>query len=139
MSFGTSSSKSVMSEMNVTPLVDVMLVLLVVFIVTAPLLTPQAMKVKLPKTEVVAGATQEKKQVQLIVDEHAQLVWSGQPIDENGLAVQLKKMSQDPKAVLEIVADENAKYGKIAKIMALAQSSGVQQVALLTNASQSQK
>lgn len=58
MSFSTQDSDEVLSEMNVTPLVDVMLVLLVVFIVTAPLMT-NAIKVNLPKTDAVAPA--EKK------------------------------------------------------------------------------
>ena len=69
MSFGNSSQDngSMMSEINVTPLVDVMLVLLVVFIITAPLLAPQSLKINLPKTESVAKDDKLQK-VSLAID-----------------------------------------------------------------------
>ncbi len=60
------SDDGLMAELNVTPLVDVMLVLLVIFIVTAPLIVPQSMKVNLPKTQAVAQQDQAKN-AQLVI------------------------------------------------------------------------
>ena len=138
MGFNTSSSKAVMSEINVTPLVDVMLVLLVVFIVTAPLLTPQALNVTLPKTEAVSKAP-AKKHIQLVLTEQGQLVWEGEALNSSELVQRLQQLARDENASLEIVADENVKYGRVAQLMATAQANGVTRLSFLTNSSASKQ
>ena len=131
MSLNTSNSKSVMNEINLTPLVDVMLVLLVVFIVTAPLLTPQDLNVNLPKTQSVTK-TDAKNKVQLIIQADSQLMFDGRHIEVSDLVEKLKIISQDQKSQLQISADQTVPYGRVAEMMALAQANGVTKLSFLT-------
>ena len=133
MSFGNNSSQqdSMMSEINVTPLVDVMLVLLVVFIVTAPLLTPQSLKINLPKTASVAQDV-KKAEIHLVVDAQGKIELEKQPMTDLQLAVSLKERAIDPQFQLQIEADKAVPYGRVAELMALAQRNGVVKLSFLT-------
>ena len=131
MSFGNSSQDSMMSEINVTPLVDVMLVLLVVFIVTAPLLAPQSLKINLPKTDAVKQDIKHKA-LQLIVTAEGKIeVEKNSPSDEE-LAAMLKLKSADAQFQLQIEADKAVPYGRVAELMAIAQRSGVSKLSFVT-------
>ena len=133
MSFGNNSSQqdSMMSEINVTPLVDVMLVLLVVFIVTAPLLTPQSLKINLPKTASVAQDI-KKAEIHLVVDAQGKIELEKQPMTDLQLAASLKERAIDPQFQLQIEADKAVPYGRVAELMALAQRNGVVKLSFLT-------
>lgn len=132
MSFGNSSQEGgMMSEINVTPLVDVMLVLLVVFIITAPLLSPQSLKINLPKTNAVAKDEMLQK-VSLIVDAKGALVLDSAPLNDTTLAAMLKVRASDPHFQLQIQSDEAVNYGRVAQIMAIAQKAGVNKLSFLT-------
>ena len=133
MSFGNSSQESggMMSEINVTPLVDVMLVLLVVFIITAPLLAPQALKINLPKTESVAHDDKLQK-VSLAIDAHGDVSLENAHLSDAGLADMLKARAADPQFQLQIQADEAVNYGRVAQVMAIAQRAGVSKLSFLT-------
>ncbi len=132
MAFGNSSQDdSMMSEINVTPLVDVMLVLLVVFIITAPLLAPQALKINLPKTEAVAHDDKLQK-VSLAIDAHGVVSLESAPLSDAALADMLKSRAADPHFQLQIQADEAVNYGRVAQVMAIAQKSGVSKLTFLT-------
>lgn len=120
-----------MAELNVTPLVDVMLVLLVIFILVAPLMMPQSMKVNLPQTAAVAQKEQNKN-VQLIVQPDGSLIYKDQPITDKELIAEFKKKSSDKTYQVQIHADKKAEYGRIAEIMALAQSNGVTKLSFVT-------
>ena len=113
-----------MAELNVTPLVDVMLVLLVIFIVTAPLIVPQSMKVNLPKTQAVAQQDNAKN-AQLIVESNGNLTLQGRSVNDRELAVELKEQSNTPQFQLQVNADRAVPYGRVAEIMAIAQANGV--------------
>ena len=133
MAFGNSSQDngSMMSEINVTPLVDVMLVLLVVFIITAPLLAPQSLKINLPKTESVT--TDDKLQkVSLAIDAQGAVSYESSHLNDEGLAEMLKSRAVDPDFQLQIQADEAVNYGRVAQIMAIAQKAGVARLSFLT-------
>jgi len=133
MAFGNSSQDngSMMSEINVTPLVDVMLVLLVVFIITAPLLAPQSLKINLPKTESVT--TDDKLQkVSLAIDAQGAVSYESSHLNDEGLAEMLKSRAVDPDFQLQIQADEAVNYGRVAQIMAIAQKAGVGKLSFLT-------
>ena len=133
MSFGNSSQDSgnMMSEINVTPLVDVMLVLLVVFIITAPLLAPQSLKINLPKTDSVV--TDDKLQkVSLAIDAKGEVAMESAHLSDVGLAELLKKRAVDPHFQLQIQADEAVNYGRVAQVMAIAQKAGVSKLSFLT-------
>ena len=121
----------VMGEINVTPLVDVMLVLLVVFIVTAPLLT-QAVHVNLPKTAETAPP-EEKEAVYISVDAKGKVF-----IDKTEIALEafekelLSRKAADPEIALNLNADDAVQYGTVAKVMSSIERSGITKLAVLT-------
>ena len=120
-----------MSEINVTPLVDVMLVLLVVFIITAPLLAPQSLKINLPKTTAVAHDDKLQK-VSLAIDAKGEVSLESAHLSDEGLADMLKSRAVDPQFQLQIQADEAVNYGRVAQVMAIAQKAGVSKLSFLT-------
>jgi biopolymer transport protein ExbD len=124
-------SDSTFTEINVTPLVDVMLVLLVVFIITAPLIVPQNMKVNLPKTE--APASDSKiKDGQLVINQDGTLVFEDKPIVDAALSAVLKKRSDNKDFQLQILSDKAVPYGRVAEIMGLSQAAGVVKLSFVT-------
>ncbi|MDO8350680.1 MAG: biopolymer transporter ExbD [Gallionella sp.] len=131
MAFNSNSDGEMMSEINVTPLVDVMLVLLVVFIITAPLLAPQSLKINLPKTDAVQQQDQPQR-VSLVVDEKGNIELDQRPVGDEELAVLLRQRALDPQFQLQIEADKAVPYGRIAELMALAQHAGVAKLASIT-------
>ncbi len=133
MSFGNTSQDSgnMMSEINVTPLVDVMLVLLVVFIITAPLLAPQSLKINLPKTDAVVHEDKLQK-VRLAIDAKGGVSLESSHLSDAALAEMLKRHAADPQFQLQIQADEAVNYGRVAQVMAIAQKAGVGKLSFLT-------
>jgi biopolymer transport protein ExbD len=131
MSLGGDESEA-MSEINVTPLVDVMLVLLVVFLVTAPLLT-QTVGVHLPKTAATAPNT-EPKTVAIGVDAEGRITLDQMPTaDPAQLEAALRGLvEQDPETHFHLHADQAVNYGQVAKVMAAAQRAGVTKLAFVT-------
>jgi biopolymer transport protein ExbD len=125
------SEDGMMAELNVTPLVDVMLVLLVIFIVTAPLIVPQSMKVSLPKTQAVAQQDQAKN-IQLIISANGEATLNNQVVDDKSLAAELRRLAAEPKTQLQINADKAVPYGRIAEVMAMAQANGVTKLSFVT-------
>jgi biopolymer transport protein ExbD len=118
------------ADINVTPLVDVMLVLLVVFIVTAPLIVPQSMKINLPKTVVVNKADQVKNSI-LLINSAGEINLDGRATtDEQLISIFKEKASQNYQ--LQIRADQIVPYGRVAEIMALAQTNGVTKISFAT-------
>jgi len=120
-----------MSEINVTPLVDVMLVLLVVFIITAPLLAPQSLKINLPRTD-AAQQKDQPQRVSLVVDARGNVELEKRHVSDEGLALLLRQRAADPEFQLQIEADKAVPYGRIAELMALAQHAGVAKLAFIT-------
>ncbi|MDP1594719.1 MAG: biopolymer transporter ExbD [Gallionella sp.] len=131
MAFNSNSDNEMMSEINVTPLVDVMLVLLVVFIITAPLLAPQSLKINLPKTDAVQQQDQPQR-VSLVVDEKGTIELEQRPVSDEELSALLRQRALDPQFQLQIEADKAVPYGRIAELMALAQHAGVAKLAFIT-------
>jgi biopolymer transport protein ExbD len=130
---GNHSDGDMMSEINVTPLVDVMLVLLVVFIITAPLLSPQSLKITLPKTDAVQQNDKPQK-TSLVVDALGNVALEQAHVSDAGLAEILQKRAADPAFQLQIEADKAVPYGRIAELMALAQHAGVAKLSFMTMA-----
>jgi biopolymer transport protein ExbD/biopolymer transport protein TolR len=125
-------SDDVLSEINITPLVDVMLVLVVALIVTAPLLN-NAIKLNLPKT-VTTQPPDARKPVNVSVDARG-LVYVDReqvalPALENRL--QLLRTAQ-PDVSVHLSSDEAVNYGSVAKVMALIEHAGITRVAVLTS------
>ena len=128
---GGDDDSGMMSEINVTPLVDVMLVLLIVFMVTAPLLIPQSLGVKLPKTESVQSPV-NRDLVRLLIKPDGTLALDGKATSDQALKATLTAKADDPKFQLQVEADENLKYGRLAEVMALAQGAGVRRLSFVT-------
>jgi biopolymer transport protein ExbD len=131
MAFNDNSGGDMMSEINVTPLVDVMLVLLVVFIITAPLLAPQSLKINLPKTDSVQQNDKPQK-VSLVVDAQGNVEMDNMHVSDQGLAETLRSRAADPQFQLQIEADSAVPYGRVAQLMALAQKAGVSKLSFVT-------
>ena len=135
MSFGrlerTKGSKP-MSEINVTPLVDVMLVLVVIFIITAPLLA-SSIKLDLPKTE-AAQPSDAPKFVTIVVDKAAQVFLNDQKIELPALADALKKTAAaNPETEVQLRADETVPYGKVVAVMGVAQKAGLNRIGFIAD------
>jgi len=121
----------VMGEINVTPLVDVMLVLLVVFIVTAPLLT-QAVHVNLPKTAETAPP-EEKEAVYISVDAKGKVFIDKTEITLAAFEAELlARKAADPEIALNLNADDAVQYGTVAKVMSSIERSGITKLSVLT-------
>jgi biopolymer transport protein ExbD len=131
MAFSDSSGQDMMSEINVTPLVDVMLVLLVVFIITAPLLAPQSLKINLPKTAAVAH-DDKPQPVRLTIDAQGNIAMNESHMSDEGLSETLKQRAVDPLFQLQIEADKKVPYGRVAELMAIAQRAGVAKLSFVT-------
>ena len=126
-----SNDGDMMSEINVTPLVDVMLVLLVVFIITAPLLAPQSLKINLPKTDSVQQNDKPQK-VSLVVDAQGNIEMDRMHVSDEALAETLRQRAADPQFQLQIEADDAVNYGRVAQLMAIAQKAGVSKLSFMT-------
>jgi biopolymer transport protein TolR len=113
-----------MSEINMTPLIDVMLVLLVIFIITAPLLVG-SVKVELPKAE-GAKSTDVPQFVALAIDKTGQVFVDGQPLTLDALGVTLKLTAQkNPQTEVQLRADTAVPYGRVVEVMGLAHKAGL--------------
>jgi biopolymer transport protein ExbD len=132
MAFGTQDdTDEVMNEINMTPLVDVMLVLLIVFIITVPVMQ-NAVKVDLPRA---TSAPQDAKPetIRLSVDAQGQYFWNEQPIADAELVPHLQQAAaRNPQPELHLRGDRNARYERVAQALAAAQRSGVRRIGFIT-------
>ena len=131
MAFGNKSDQEAMSEINVTPLVDVMLVLLVVFIVTAPLLT-KSVKVNLPKT--VATSTSPQDHLATVSIDAAGVVFLDKetvPLEALGPKL-AERLAQDAELIVQFNADDKVNYGRVAEAMAIVQKAGIAKLSFQT-------
>jgi biopolymer transport protein TolR len=132
MSMGTGSGKGPVSEINVTPLVDVMLVLLIIFMVSAPMMTT-GIDIDLPKTHAPRMEVEEQKLLLTITKE--QKVFLGEtevPYEKLEDALTNNPRLQTERE-LYLQADENVPYGFVAKVMALVRKGGIEKLGLVTD------
>ncbi|GFM85446.1 biopolymer transporter ExbD [Pseudomonas cichorii] len=131
MAFSTQDSDEVLSEINVTPLVDVMLVLLVVFIVTAPLLT-NSIPINLPKTEAVAPAEQKDPLV-VSIDGQGKVFINKDEIQADLLETNLQAAkAKDAQVRVQLQADNDVNYGEVARAMASIERAGITKLSVIT-------
>jgi biopolymer transport protein ExbD len=137
MALHTASSEgdeSALSEINITPLVDVMLVLLVAFIVTAPLMS-NAIKLNLPKTAATQPPTPSKP-ITVSVDAHGAVFLDKEPVALDALQQRLSlRHAADPQLTLHLSADDAVRHGDVARVMALIERAGITKLAVLTQPS----
>ena len=118
-----------MSEINVTPLVDVMLVLLVIFMLTAPLLT-SAVRLELPSADApAANAPPAPLTLALALDAQGALFLNDRPVTAEQLRQRLQEVAgANPEAELQLRADQALAYGRVVEVMALAQNAGLSRI-----------
>ena len=132
MAFGTQDdTDEVMNEINMTPLVDVMLVLLIIFIIPVPVMK-HAVNVQLPRA---TNQTQDTppQTIRLTVDAEGKYFWNDAPVDEAKLDTLLQAEAQKkPQAPLHIRGDRAVRYERVAQAMAAAQRAGMTQIGFIT-------
>jgi biopolymer transport protein ExbD len=133
MAFGTQDdTDEVMNEINMTPFVDVMLVLLIIFIITVPVMQ-HAVNVDLPR------ATNQPENikpetVRLSVDASGAYFWNAEPVSDDALQTRLTAAAaQVPQPELHIRGDKAVRYERVAKAMAAAQRAGVHKIGFITD------
>ena len=138
MAFNKYRRQTAMADMNVVPLVDVMLVLLVIFIVTAPLLT-HAVKIDLPKTSSSVNIT-KPEHIEFGIRENGDLFWNGeaQPLEALPQRLRLEAAKQ-VQPELHIRADRHVHYEKVAEVMALAAKAGLLRIGFVSDPSPPQQ
>jgi biopolymer transport protein TolR len=116
-----------MSEINVTPLVDVMLVLVVIFIITAPLLA-SSIRLDLPRTD-AAQPNDAPKFVTVVLDKAGQAFVNDKPMSPAQLADRLAQAARDnPETEIQLRADQTVPYGRVVEVMGAAQKAGLNRI-----------
>jgi len=135
---GSRATPTTLAEINVTPLVDVMLVLLIVFMVSAPLMQ-QGVQVDLPKTR--AGSLNESQDSLVIsVTKKKELAMNGKTIDLGTLGTRLEAIAAaKPDVQVLIQGDQNVPYGFVAQVMSEVKRAKIHRVGLVTSPSEHQK
>lgn len=126
---GDDSSQS-MNEMNLIPLIDIMLVLMIIFLVTASVLNP-AVPLDLPKTSAILNEIPPEA-IQISIDKDAGIFWDSDPISMEELEVRLQQQGaagKDPSVQLR--ADKDSKYDTVAQVLAAASEAGLSKIAFV--------
>lgn len=131
-SFNSGSNSAPMAEINVIPLVDIMLVLLVIFIVTAPLLT-HAVKIDLPRASSELN-TPKRENVHLSIDADARIFWNGEAVTDEVLNQRMAAAaSLQPQPELHIRADGELAYKRVVGVMSGASRAGLSRIGFVTD------
>lgn len=130
--FNDNQQPAPMADINVTPMVDVMLVLLVIFIITAPLFT-HAIKLDLPSAQ-SAPAQEKPETINLSVNAEGKLFWNDAAIVQADLTARLAEAAaKKPQPELQLRADKSARFETIAQVMAAAQTNGLTKIGFVTD------
>ncbi|MEO6291680.1 MAG: biopolymer transporter ExbD [Burkholderiaceae bacterium] len=132
MAFGTQDdTDEVMNEINMTPMVDVMLVLLIIFIITVPVMK-HAVNIDLPKASNVPQDVKPET-IRLSVDAAGDYYWNENKVTEEAMLLQLKAAStQNPQPELHLRGDKAVRYERVAIAMAAAQQAGIRKIGFVT-------
>ena len=132
MAFGTQDeTDDVMNEINMTPLVDVMLVLLIIFIITVPVMK-HSVNIDLPRA---SSQPQDAKPqaVRLAVDAQGAYYWNESRVEDKDLPRMFKaEAAKEPQPELHIRGDKDVRYERVAQVMALAQQAGLRKIGFIT-------
>jgi biopolymer transport protein ExbD len=120
-----------MAEINMIPLIDVMLVLLVIFMITAPLLT-NTVKIELPRASSQPNLT-KPEHIQVTIDAASSMYWNGERLDRAAVRARLSQASkQTPQPELHLRADKTTPYQAVAEVMADAAKSGLTRIGFVS-------
>ena len=130
--FNDNKQPAPMADINVTPMVDVMLVLLVIFIITAPLFT-HAVKLDLPSAQ-SAPAPEKPETISLSINGAGAIFWNDAAIEQKELDAKLAAAAQKkPQPELQLRADKSTRYEVIAQVMSAAQNNGLTKMGFVTD------
>ncbi|WP_329741951.1 biopolymer transporter ExbD [Dyella sp. A6] len=123
-----------MADINVTPLVDVLLVLLIIFMITAPIVT-QKVKIDLPQPNPnVHQPDNPKAPIHLKIDQGGQLYWNDTPVDELGMRAQMAVIAQETnQPEIQIYGNDNVAYEYVAEVLADAKSYNLTKIGFTDN------
>jgi biopolymer transport protein ExbD len=132
MAIGTQQdSDDMMSEINMIPFIDVMLVLLIIFIITVPVIK-HAVNIELPQAS-MEKVLDKPENIRLSVDAEGNYFWNDQRVDDADFATRLTAAAaQEPQPELHIRGDKAVRYERVAQAMATAQRSGVRKIGFIT-------
>jgi len=130
-SFNSQNTQAPMAEINTTPLVDVMLVLLIIFIITAPLLT-HSVRVELPRA--ASTPTNDKPQtLQVSIDADNRVFIGSEAVDRDSLETRFREaVARDPNVELHLKADRGTRYESVAETMSAARRAGLSKIGFVT-------
>jgi len=121
-----------MSDINMTPLIDVMLVLVVIFLITAPLLA-SAIRLDLPRSD-AATASDAAPSVLVVVDRSGQVFLDDKPVSTADLASRLARLaSQNPDTEVQLRADAAVPYGRVVEVLGVAQKAGLGRIGFVAD------
>ena len=134
MAFGRLERRSgpaPMSDINMTPLIDVMLVLLVIFMITAPLMS-SSLKLELPRAE--GGTPNEAPQfISVALDPQGQLFFGEEALDAAAFALRVGEAARkNPKTEVQLRADKGVPYGRVAEVIGVVQKAGLNRIGFVT-------
>ena len=132
MSVGSSEADEPISTINTTPLVDVMLVLLIIFLITIPVIT-KTVKVTLPKAANIATETKPEN-ITVAVDSSGTIYWNNTSVPDTTALIELVKVEavKDPQPEIHIRGDAESRYEDIGKVMYTIQRGGIVKVGFIT-------
>jgi biopolymer transport protein ExbD len=125
------NSRRIMSEINITPFTDVVLVLLIIFMVTTPLIMQAGIPIKLPKTQTISDVSDAGLTIMLTSDN--KIYFNDVEINKSHLESALKnRILNDPNVLVIIKADKNSYHGQVVEILDMAKIAGVKRLAIAT-------
>ncbi len=132
MSSGGGDHRRLMSDINVTPMVDVMLVLLIIFMVTAPMLQ-EGMSVNVPQVKTAALEQHEQEPIILVMDKSGGMTIKRSQVSMEKLAEQLRLIFEERgDKTLYLRADQDVSYGQVIRAMAIAKQAGAEKLSMIT-------
>ena len=134
MSVGSGGEGEPMMEINTTPLIDVMLVLLIMFIITLPVMT-HAVKLDMPRpNSQPPPETEQIEPIRLDIDWDGAIIWNGTQVQLGSLEGYFRvEAAKNPQPELHVRPDRRANYDTVAKVLALAQRNGMQRIGFVGN------
>ena len=142
MAFGRlerSTGPTPMSDINMTPLIDVMLVLLVIFMITAPLMT-SSLKLDLPVSGATAQPSDAPQFISVALDPQGQLYFGEEKLDAATFATRVAEAAQkNPKTEVQLRADKTVAYGRVAELIETIQKAGITRIGFVTEPARAAK
>ena len=130
MGFSAGNNKSFVAEINVTPFVDVMLVLLIIFMVTAPMMT-EGLEVDLPQTQAVEALPTDTEHVVLTIRKDNSIFLNEYPETMEGLSAKLVTVVKDANRPLFLQADKEVPYGTVVYVMGKIKAAGIENMGIV--------